>query len=941
MNLATVDPICENTTPFSLDDLLDPNFSAGSWSGDGVNSNNEFDPSLLADGSNSSTLTFTAQEECVEIGTTSISINALQQMALTTPDPVCENATPFSLDDFVDPNFSTGTWSGVGVNNNEFDPSLLADGVNTSTLSFTTQEECVEIGTTSISINALQQMTLATPDPICENTTSFSLDDFTDPNFSAGTWSGDGVNNNEFDPTNLTGTITLTFFPDENCVVESSTIIEITTPGPLSLSTPDPICENENLLLLNQFEDPDFPSGTWSGIGVNDNEFDPTGQNGMVELSFEPTGCAEITSIFIDVLAIATPNLSTDVPTSLCENDNSIDLSTYTSNDYPNGIWEIEGTTTPIFNPSEQLGTNSLNFNSGEYCTMPVSLELLVEPSITPSLTAGEVCEGLGSVPVLLFGDMDYPTGTWSSPTLDVLNENLVLDTPGSYTLNFLADVNCAELVSTQIDIIPEALSQSTFSEAICSGETIEIEGLTFDENNLSGEVVIPTSDPLACDSVIFVNLNLDINPELSLTIDEEICAGQEAILQINSTTDNNFDLVYSNGNETFEINNISNGSMINVSPTVATTYSIVQINAYDSNCAPEIGADASVNITELTLTATSLNTSNGFDISCNGSADGAISVAPNNGTAPYSYLWNTNATTNQIENLPPATYIVTVTDANNCESEETLTLTEPPANEIALQANSPACSGTAGSVTIDLIAGAANSYEYSLDGIQFESITSFPFMVNNILAGDYQLSVQDENDCQVAETFTIDESIEAEVAIANGNIGLTVGESTNLTLQTNLNPVSIVWSANNAVVDCTNCETLPIAPTNTTTYSVTATDANGCSETDQIIVVVEQADQKNIFIPNVFSPNADGFNDYFLVYGNERIQQINYVHVFDRWGTQVFSTTAMMPNDELTGWDGMFRNQKLQTGTYTYVLEVEYDTGLIEIIEGDVSLVR
>ena len=99
---------------------------------------------------------------------------------------------------------------------------------------------------------------------------------------------------------------------------------------------------------------------------------------------------------------------------------------------------------------------------------------------------------------------------------------------------------------------------------------------------------------------------------------------------------------------------------------------------------------------------------------------------------------------------------------------------------------------------------------------------------------------------------------------------------------------------------------------------------------------------ERKIFIPNAFSPNGDGLNDYLAIFGDEQsIENIRSFRIFNRWGAVVFEKNNMDPNAELEGWDGYLNNKKLQTGVYIFVAEIEFIDGEIELFKGDVTLME
>jgi gliding motility-associated-like protein len=123
--------------------------------------------------------------------------------------------------------------------------------------------------------------------------------------------------------------------------------------------------------------------------------------------------------------------------------------------------------------------------------------------------------------------------------------------------------------------------------------------------------------------------------------------------------------------------------------------------------------------------------------------------------------------------------------------------------------------------------------------------------------------------------------------------------------------------------------------PQTTTTYTVTGTDANGCTGTAQATISLE-IDCNEIFVPTVFSPNgaADEENRQVCVYGN-CIVSLNYA-VFNRWGEKVFETS-----DLSNCWDGTYKGMPLNSGVYTYLLKVSLINGEVVTQSGNVTLIR
>ena len=97
--------------------------------------------------------------------------------------------------------------------------------------------------------------------------------------------------------------------------------------------------------------------------------------------------------------------------------------------------------------------------------------------------------------------------------------------------------------------------------------------------------------------------------------------------------------------------------------------------------------------------------------------------------------------------------------------------------------------------------------------------------------------------------------------------------------------------------------------------YTVTITDENGCTASDNIFIKV--FGNPEVYVPNSFTPNGDGKNDVLKPLGFG-LKKILYFKIFNRYGQLVFET-----NNLGTGWDGIFKGKAQPSGTYTYMVKV------------------
>ena len=130
--------------------------------------------------------------------------------------------------------------------------------------------------------------------------------------------------------------------------------------------------------------------------------------------------------------------------------------------------------------------------------------------------------------------------------------------------------------------------------------------------------------------------------------------------------------------------------------------------------------------------------------------------------------------------------------------------------------------------------------------------------------------------------------------------------------------------------------EELVVSPEETTTYSVTVTDDMGCTATDEITITVRlpECDETDVFLPSAFTPNGDGTNDILFLRSNF-IESMELV-IFDRWGEEVFAS-----REQLLGWDGTYKGEKLSPDVYAYTLRVTCINQIDYAIRGNVSLLK
>ena len=324
--------------------------------------------------------------------------------------------------------------------------------------------------------------------------------------------------------------------------------------------------------------------------------------------------------------------------------------------------------------------------------------------------------------------------------------------------------------------------------------------------------------------------------------------------------------------------------------------------------------------------------------ISCANDANGIIQVFPTGGTLPYTYLWSPGGyTTALADSLAPNTYTIAVTDANGCSASVTTQLIAPAAIYFAaLSTDSTSCPGSADGRIVIIAAGGTPGanipYTYSLDGNTWQQGNLFL----GLPAGSYHIFVKDSPGC-VLDTFISIYQPAAITASINPQDSL-IALGTSIQLYTVLNNLttqtinSYSWTPANGL-SCIDCPNPVASPYQTTRYYLTVNYGRNCFASDSNIIEVGHGGV--VYVPHAFTPNGDGVNDYFSVFGTG-LQSVG-MKIFNRWGEKVFDSGS----DQWASWDGTYQGVLQPTGVYVYYIELVYLDGSSAMKEGSITLIR
>lgn len=305
-------------------------------------------------------------------------------------------------------------------------------------------------------------------------------------------------------------------------------------------------------------------------------------------------------------------------------------------------------------------------------------------------------------------------------------------------------------------------------------------------------------------------------------------------------------------------------------------------------------------------------------------------------------YTWNPvtslSCTTCPNPKTSPAittTYVVTGYAANGCYDKDTVKITVAEPFKIAVSKNDSICIGQSAIVS----ASGAAHYEWSAP-VAFTTLSPAAIKSAPPVTTKFRVVGSDGIGC-FTDTAYVTVNVSEQLIINLGN-DRTLPSGTQLTMQPAVinGPVK-EWKWNSTLGSVIEPTANPAVMVKTDAcYTVNATSVFGCKATDTLCVKAF-CESGQVFIPNAFTPDGDGSNDYLLV-RTSGIKLINSFKVFNRWGQIVFERAHYAPgNDFNNGWDGKINGKPATADVYLYVCDVECESGERYSYKGNVALLK
>lgn len=539
-----------------------------------------------------------------------------------------------------------------------------------------------------------------------------------------------------------------------------------------------------------------------------------------------------------------------------------------------------------------------------------------INPTVLLSSSNNLFCPG-ATATLSANGSNSY---TWSpSGTLSSANGSVVTASPGvttTYTVTGANLYGCTVTNTIQIQLLPTPVPSLNITAAnLCIGSTATL--------NASGALTYTWSPATGLSNTLVSNPTTTLTTPVVytvITLDTQGCSGTNTIsitplplpvvtisASALSLCLNQGAMLTANGANSYTWSTGGGINPIQVAPASTEVFSVTGMAA--NGCVNS----GSVQIVVNPLPTVSIV---GSTVAC----QGIPSVITATGATNYN--WNTGASTSSLSVTPSinTSYSVTGTDVNGCTGTANFSLAVFQTPTLAVAGRREICKNE--KVTLNVTGG--STYTWSTG--ELANSINFTLQANAVVTVSSGIAGCTPGVATVSITVNPLPVVSASTALSV----IKIGKSTQLNASGNTS--SFNWQPSEGL-SCNTCANPVAQPSVTTMYVVESTNAKGCKNSDTVLVEVEIICGE-IFTPSAFSPNNDGNNDTWCVYGN--CIETMTCEIYNRWGQKVFTMNA---KDQC--WDGTINGTPQNAGSFIFQLKTTLVTGETKSIKGNFTLIR
>ncbi len=553
----------------------------------------------------------------------------------------------------------------------------------------------------------------------------------------------------------------------------------------------------------------------------------------------------------------------------------------------------------PIASPSSTT-TYTVTTTDSQGCTASASVLITVTPSPSLTVTASpqNICVGQNSI-LTANGASTYSWSTGASTaSITVTPTNTTTYSVTGYNGSCSSSATVVVNVSTNLNVTINANPPS-----VCIGGTsvLTASGASTYSWSTGGSTASITVTPTAtttytvtgssgvgCSNTATVTVSVSSSPTISITAaPPSICIGSTSVLT-------------ANGSSTYSWSTGGSTSSITVTPTTTTTYTVTGSSGVGCS------GTATVSVTVNPLPTVSIDPSQSSI--CSGTS---VILTANSDISGTSFIWSNNISGNNITVIPSTTttYAVTGTTNQGCTGTASVTInvSQPPI--IDYTTTQSHCGQSDGNIITNVTGGIPPFiYQWS-NGANTSNL-------NNIPAGNYNLTITDANGCSSTINITLVEASKPQANFAPKPQITTIDDPIIYFENYSIGASSYQWDFGDGY------SSTYFSPTHAYDFPgvyhvvLSVSDQYGCVDTVGANIIIN--DITNIFLPNAFTPNGNNINELYNIMGTGIDPSTFEMRIFDRWGKQLFYTT-----DYSASWDGTYNGEPVPQGSY--IIAIKY----------------